>query len=587
MDKSKKPLEKLRRKLQKDHLDGFLIPRGDEHQNEYVAPYAERLAWVTGFTGSAGFSIILHHKAALFSDGRYLLQMADEVNPQDFSCYHKDQTSPLSWAQSHMEPSNRIGYDPWIHRPQEIEKWIEELPQVTFVPCTPNPIDLCWKEKPPRPCFPLRSHPLGGLSSEEKRKKILSFLQKEDADGILLSAPDSISWLLNIRGNDIPHTPIPLVFFALFNNEQGVLLTNNHSLPSEIREWLGDKISCINLGEEPFPFSLFKNKKIILDQRTAVMALKKNLEDQGASCLLRPDPCFLPKAIKNEIEIQGARQAHERDGHALIQFMAWFYTHPHPVTEIECAEKLLEYRRQETLFLEPSFPTIAGSGPHGAIIHYRVTPKTNRIIGENDLFLLDSGGQYEEGTTDVTRVLIKGTPTDEQKEMYTRVLKGHIALAMSQFPEGTTGQSLDILARQFLWQVGMDYDHGTGHGVGSCLSVHEGPQGISQRGTSVPLQPGMILSNEPGFYKPGHYGIRIENLMVVEKRKTPETSKSWLGFETLTLVPLEKKLIKRDLLTPQEEAWIKAYHDRIQSIFLSQFSSLPSVFSWLQEATSF
>jgi Xaa-Pro aminopeptidase len=583
MDGAQK-LAGLRQKLNSLGLAGFIIPRTDEHQNEYIAPYGERLKWLTGFTGSAGISVVLKDKAAVFSDGRYILQMAQEVDPSLFSCHHMTTTPPSQWMGPFLKEGQRIGYDPWLHTARDLAQWAHSLPGIEMVPCVSNPLDDLWQDRPPRPEAPIEVHPLiyGGVASAQKISLLLDSLSVTQADAFLLSAPDSICWLLNIRGRDIPYTPAALLFFILFKEGKGILLTHGHPVSPEVRAWLGPSITLVDLKDHDFPWASLQHLKVLVDQRTAAVQIHHNLEAVDAICIPSEDPCLLPKAVKNETEVAGAFQAHCRDGVALVRFIRWFEAHGLGATEIECAQQLLSFRQKGDLFLEPSFPTIAAAGEHGAIIHYHATPQSNKKVAAGSLFLLDSGGQYPDGTTDVTRVFILGEATSEHKDRYTSVLKGHISLAAIEFPQGTKGQDLDVLARQFLWKKNLDYDHGTGHGVGSCLSVHEGPQRISRGGIGgVPLQAGMILSNEPGFYKGGDYGIRIENLMVVEK---VSPSSPWLRFSPLTLVPLEKKLMDKTQLTSHEIAWIDDYHEKVFQALSPRLEGPER--EWLREATS-
>lgn len=544
----------LRDFMEKEGLSALLIPRTDEFQGEYIAPYSERLAWLTGFTGSAGFAILTLKKAAFFTDGRYTLQAKNEV-PDIYQIHNTAQKTPVQWASENISSDDRIGYDPWLFTEKQLEPYKNPL-----VPLDKNPIDALWTDRPLPPQDFVRLHPLefAGESDDSKRKRIAETLK---ADHLLLTACDSIAWLLNIRGNDVPHTPI--VHSVCILHKDG-----SYDLFLDLNKITGKVFNHIQKGAGraiEIRFLLDHLKALEgtcqVDPQTAPVRLIQSLK---AKIVREKDPCALPKALKNPIEIEGAKKAHLQDGIALKRFFEWLEAQPlqGETTELSASNKLDELRKKGEHFEDLSFNTISAFGPHGAIIHYKVSPETDVPLSRTNLYLLDSGAQYLMGTTDITRTLCLGTPSAEQKEMYTRVLKGHIALATAIFPEGTTGAQLDVLARQYLWETGVDYDHGTGHGVGSYLSVHEGPQGISKTGSHVPLQPGMILSNEPGYYKEGGYGIRIESLVYVVQLTKP---KGFLGFETLTLVPLEEKLIEDTLLTEKEKKWVAAYQEKVSN----------------------
>lgn len=545
----------LRDFMKKKGLSVFLIPRTDEFQGEYIAPYSERLAWLTGFNGSAGFAIITLKKTAFFTDGRYTLQAKDEV-PEIYEIYNTSQKTPSQWTLENLSSDDKIGYDPWLFTEKQLESYKNPL-----IPLGKNPIDSFWTDRPLPPQDFVRLHPLefSGESDESKRKRIAETLK---ADHLLLTACDSIAWLLNIRGNDVPHTP--LVHSVCLLHKDG-----SYDLFLDLNKITGNVYDYIQKGagraiEIRFLLEHLQDLKgtCQVDPLTAPVLLIQTLKDK---VVREKDPCVLPKALKNPIEIEGTKKAHIQDGIALQRFFTWLEDQPlqGETTELSAANKLYEFRKKGEYFEDLSFNTISAFGPHGAIIHYKVSPETDVPLSRTNLYLLDSGGQYLTGTTDITRTLCLGTPSPEQKEMYTRVLKGHIALAEAIFPEGTTGAQLDALARQYLWEAGLDYDHGTGHGVGSYLGVHEGPQSISKKGANIPLEPGMILSNEPGYYKEGEYGIRIESLIYVIKLTKP---KGFLGFEPLTLVPLEKKLIDESLLMDKEKKWIEDYHKRCEDL---------------------
>ncbi|HBG34699.1 MAG: hypothetical protein A2X70_07500 [Alphaproteobacteria bacterium GWC2_42_16] len=548
-------LRLLRDFMKEADLSALLIPQADEFQGEYIAPYSERLKWLTGFTGSAGFVVVASKKAAFFTDGRYTLQAKNEI-PEVYEIYNVAQKTISQWVSETLPNEAKIGYDPCLFTEDQLKPF-----QNPLFPLKENAIDILWTDRPSPPQDFIRLHPLkfAGESDENKRKRIIETLT---SDHLLITSCDSIAWLLNIRGNDVPHTPIvhsicllhkdgSYDFFVDLNKITGKVF--NH-----IRQGMGQAIDI--------KYFLDHLKKIEgtcqVDPNSTPILFLQILKEKAVR---GKDPCVLPKAIKNPVEIQGAIETHIEDGRALYQFLVWLKTQPlqGETTEFTAAQKLLEFRKKGKYFEDLSFRTISSFGPHGALAHYHVTPESDIPLNRSNLYLLDSGGQYLTGTTDVTRTLCLGTPSPEQKDMYTRVLKGHIALAATVFPKGTTGAQLDALARQYLWEVGQDYDHGTGHGVGSYLNVHEGPQGISRRGMNVPLEPGMILSNEPGYYKEGSYGIRIENLVLVMELFNP---KGFLGFKTLTLVPLEKKLIDEGALTEKEKNWIADYQKRCESL---------------------
>lgn len=559
--------------MAQEGLSALLIPRTDEFQGEYIAPSAERLRWLTGFTGSAGFVVITHDKAAFFTDGRYTLQAKEELSPF-YEQYNTAQKTPSHWVSENLSSTDKVGYDPWLFTETQLQPY-----HCVLVPLKANPIDSLWKEKPPSPQDFIRLHPLqyAGTSDEEKRQQIGKLLK---ANHGLITACDSIAWLLNIRGNDVPYTPVVHSVCLLHQDGSYDLFVDlnkiNGTVFNHIRQGDGRAIDIQQL--------LFHLKKIEgscqIDPRTTSVIMIQALESANIQIIRTQDPCLLPKALKNDVELKGAREAHLQDGIALCRFFAWLEDQPlqGETTELSAAQQLYTFRKEGQHFKDLSFETISGFGSHGAIIHYRVTPESDRPLTRDGLYLLDSGGQYLTGTTDVTRTLALGTPTLEQKDHYTRVLKGHIALAQAVFPEGTTGVQLDVLARQYLWQVGCDYDHGTGHGVGSYLSVHEGPQSISRRGTDVPLKPGMILSNEPGYYKAGAYGIRLENLVRVVDM--PDL-KGVYGFDTLTLVPFELKLINPSLLEENEREWLRAYHERIFKTLSPHLNALTN--KWLEK----
>lgn len=580
----------LRAELARLGLRGFLVPRADEHQNEYVPPHAERLRWLTGFSGSAGLAVVLTDAAAVFVDGRYTLQVRAEVPADLFEYHHLLDSPPTDWLRRRLLRGDRVGYDPWLHTVEGVERLAAACQRAgaELVPCEPNPLDRLWSDRPPPPRAPVVPHDLAyaGRSAEDKRREVARALEEQDADVVVLTAPESVAWLLNVRGGDVPHTPLPLAF-ALLHRDATVDLFLD---PAKVTAGLGDHLGPAVRLHPPEAFGpaldRLAGRRVQLDPALAASWIARRLERAGAVAVRAADPCALPRAVKNEVELAGARAAHRRDGAALCQFLAWLAREgPRGgLTELGAAARLDAFRAAQPLFREPSFPTISAAGPHAAIVHYRATPATDAPLGPGMLYLVDSGGQYLDGTTDVTRTVGLGPPTPEQRERFTRVLRGHIALATARFPEGTTGSQLDALARRALWEAGLDYDHGTGHGVGSYLGVHEGPQRISKTPSPVALRPGMILSNEPGYYRAGAYGIRLESLVVVTPVEPPPGAEvPLLGFETLTLVPLDLALVEPTLLTPAEVAWLDAYHARVRESIAPLVD--PDTAAWLEQAT--
>ncbi len=587
-----RPIEALRQELQRRELTGFIVPHADEYQNEYVPPCAERLAWLTGFTGSAGTAIVLLQEAAMFVDGRYTLQVADQVDQHEFSFNHSGDHPPAVWLKHHTSVLDRIGYDPWLHTPKDLERYQKtcERSGAQLVPCSPNPIDQVWDARPPVPRGLIRPHGLefSGKSSQGKREDLAKLLRDEDIDAAVISAPDSIAWLLNIRGSDVSHTPLPLCQAIIYVTGRVALFVDSRKVSPGLSLHLGPDVSL----EQPEAFESALQQlgqqvqQVLCDPTKTNAWIFSKLMKHGAKITHGDDPCALPKACKNSIEIQGAYAAHERDGVAVCQFLAWIVHESlnGTVTELQASVFLEECRQKQAMWEDSSFPTISGAGSNGAIVHYHSTPATNRSLKPGTLYLVDSGGQYLDGTTDITRTVAIGDPTAEHRDCYTRVLQGHIALATAKFPEGTTGSQLDVLARGPLWAMGLDYDHGTGHGVGSFLGVHEGPQRIAKSANEVPLEPGMIVSNEPGYYKPGEFGIRLENLVVVKREEMgKDVNRQFLGFDTLTVVPFDRNLIVVDILTPHERDWLNAYHARVWHCLEGKVDTETRV--WLKQAT--
>ncbi len=581
----------LRAELARRGLDGFVLPRADKQQNETVPPSDERLKWLTGFSGSAGIAIVLADRAALFVDGRYTLQVRDQVDTSIFAIEHMIDSSPHVWLENNLEPGAKLGYDPWLHTLAGAEKLAKAAAAAGagLEPAEPNPIDGIWTDRPPPPLGPLVLHDLrfAGESAAAKLARVQAEIAKAKADALVVSDAQAVAWAFNIRGADVAHTPLPLAFAIVPREGRPSLHVDGRKLGNEVRHALEE---ILDVREEAaFAKDLAAlgsaQQKVHVDDATAADALAKIVTESGGKILRGADPIALMKAVKNPVEIDGARAAHRRDGAALARFLAWFDREAPggQLTEIDAVAALETFRRETGVLKDVSFPTIAGAGPNGAIVHYRVTRASNRRILPGELFLVDSGAQYEDGTTDVTRTITVGTPSQTMRENFTRVLKGHIALSRALFPDGTTGAQLDSFARQYLWAAGLDFDHGSGHGVGSYLSVHEGPARISKLGTTA-LQRGMILSNEPGYYQTGAYGIRIENLvLVVEAPAPPDAEKPLNAFETLTLAPIDRRGIEPSLLTAEEIAWIGAYHARVREELAPLVDA--DTRAWLDEAT--
>jgi Xaa-Pro aminopeptidase len=578
----------LRNELAKQGLDGFLVPRADEHQGEYVPKRAERLAWISNFTGSAGLAIVLKDKAAIFVDGRYTIQVREQVDAKLFEIRHLINEPPETWIAANLKKGEVLGFDPWLVTPDAALRYREAARKVgaELKAVDRNPLDEAWTDQPPEPIAPIWPQETrhAGQSAAEKRALIARKLKERGQDAAVISAPDSLAWLLNIRGGDVPRTPFALGYAIIDKDGKVDLFVDPRKLTAEARQHLGNEVAVqAKSGLLPALDALGKaGATVVVDAMTAGVAVYDRLKAAGAKPAVGEDPCALPKACKNPVEIDGARAAHRRDGAAVSQFLHWLSVEAPKgqLDEIAAADKLAEFRRRNELFRDFSFDTISAAGPNGAICHYKVTEQSNKPIPVNWLYLVDSGGQYLDGTTDITRTIAVGTVSAEMKDRFTRVLKGHIALGTTRFPRGTTGSSLDAIARRPLWEVGLDYDHGTGHGVGSYLSVHEGPQRISKVPNRVPLEVGMIVSNEPGYYKDGEYGIRIENLVtVVEDKDHP----GMLCFETLTLAPIDLDAIDRSLLTADEVAWLNAYHTRVRETITPLVDK--DTAKWLEGAT--
>jgi Xaa-Pro aminopeptidase len=561
----------LRAALRHHGLDGFVLPRADRHQNEYVPKSEERLAFLSGFTGSAGFLLVLADKAVLFTDGRYTLQAREQTDPNIFTLVNIAETTPSDWIEQNLPEGTRLGYDPWLHTTESAERLAKACAkaEAVLVPVQSNPVDVIWNDRPAPPLGPvmLQDVRFAGETAEDKLKRVVAEIGKQRAAALVISDPHNVAWAFNIRGSDVAHTPLPLAFAVIPKEGRPTLYIDGRKLSNAVR----DRLAALADLREPDALTGDLKKigeakaTVLLDQATAADALARLVEQAGGKVARAADPVTALKAVKNDTEIAGARAAQARDGTAMARFLAWFDREAPRgnLTEIAAVEALESFRRESGLLKDVSFPSISGAGPNGAIVHYRVTRGTNRAIKPGELFLIDSGGQYEDGTTDITRTIAVGPPTDEMRRRFTEVLRGHIAIARAVFPDGTAGVQLDTLARQYLWQAGVDFDHGTGHGVGSYLSVHEGPGGIGKRATAA-LKRGMILSNEPGYYKEGAFGIRIENLvLVVEARPIAGAEKKMNAFETITLAPIDRRLIDVGQMTADEVAWLDSYHARV------------------------
>jgi len=567
-------LAALRVQLKEDRLDGFVVPLTDEHMSEYVGSYAQRLAWLTGFQGSAGSAVVLPEEAAIFTDGRYTIQVRQQVSPTEWSYQSVPETSVAKWLQENAPNGARIGYDPWLHTADWVRQATKSLAArgAELVPVKRNPIDAVWADRPEPSKARLIVQPdeMAGKSSAEKRHEMADWLVKEGADAAVLAALDSIAWTFNVRGTDVTHTPVALAYAVVNADGTADLFTESEKVGDDVAKHLGNGVRVHERAEfEPYLQSL-NGKLIAVDPERSVAAIPQALEQGGARILSRRDPAVLPKAVKNATEIAGHQAAQARDGAAVSRFLRWIETEAPKgeLDEIIASNKLEELRHEHGDLRDLSFDTISAYGPNGALPHYKGTAESNLPFKPGTLYLVDSGGQYQDGTTDITRTVPIGQPTAEMIDRFTRVLQGHIAIATARFPKGTRGSQLDSFARRPLWEAGLDYAHGTGHGVGAFLAVHEGPQrispvGSSQSGGDEPLQAGMILSNEPGYYKAGEYGIRIENLVLVVDKNVDGADKEVLGFDTLTFVPIEPRLIDVAMLSNTELEWLNDYHAEV------------------------
>lgn len=587
-----KHLPLLRSEMKKLNLNGFIIPHDDEYQNEYIPAYAERLMWATGFSGSAGEAVIFEHNAVIFTDGRYTLQVRQQADGDYFDYVDMMETPLHAWLSENARSGTIIGYDPMLHTSANVKKLQAAAKAAGFtLKAVPhNPVDAAWAEQPAKPLAPVKPHDLryAGKPSPEKRREIAATLAKNGADAVLITAPPSIAWLFNIRGGDVARSPLPLGRALLHKDGAATLFIAPEKVGNDLPAFLGDGVDI--RSEDSLAKALETMGKngatVAIDPALAPSKYADDLKAAGAVVIDMTDPCALPRAAKNKTEIDGARSAHVRDGAAVTRYLHWLDTEAQSgeIDEITAASKLESIRTESEELRDLSFDSISGSGPNGAIVHYRVSTETNRKLQKGELFLIDSGAQYPDGTTDITRTVPIGNPTDEMRDRFTRVLKGHIALATMRFPAGTTGHQLDAFARKPLWDAGLDYDHGTGHGVGSFLGVHEGPQRIAKAPNSQALLPGMILSNEPGYYKTGEFGIRIENLIVVTTAAPVSGGeRDMMAFETITLAPINLDLVMSGLLTVSERQWLNDYHAHVRKTLAPLLPD--DIQSWFENVT--
>ena len=586
-------LAALREQLKANSLDGFVVPLTDEHMSEYVGSYAQRLAWLTGFQGSAGSAVVLPEEAAIFVDGRYTLQVRSQVSADQWSYQSVPETSTTEWLKEHAPQGARIGYDPWLHTRDWVTKAKDALASrgAELVAVARNPIDEVWTDRPEASKAHLVVQPdeYAGKGAPEKRTEIADWLTQHHADAAVLSALDSIAWAFNIRGADVTHTPVALAYALVNSDGTADLFVAGEKIGPEVRQHLGNGVRLHERAAFESALGELKGKTVVVDPERAVAAIFDALERAGAKIVPMRDPTILPKALKNSVEVAGQKAAQERDGAVISRFLRWIDEEAPSgeVDELIASDHLEGLRRENPELRDLSFDSISGAGPNGAIVHYKSSEKTNRKLETGTLYLIDSGGQYVDGTTDITRTVPIGQPTEEMRDRFTRVLQGHIAIATAVFPKGTRGSQLDSFARRPLWEAGLDYAHGTGHGVGSFLAVHEGPQrispvGSSQSGGDEPLAAGMILSNEPGYYKTGEYGIRIENLVLVVPREIEGAEKEMLGFETLTFAPIDRRLVDANMLDADELGWLNCYHAHVLAKIGPNLSGAD--LEWLQAA---
>lgn len=569
---SRERVTRLREELHRRGLDGFIIPRQDEFQGEYVAPYAERLRWLSGFAGSWGLAILMRDRAAIFVDGRYTIQVRQQVDTEIFTPRHLVEEPPAEWIEKELKPGEVLGYDPWLMTAEQISRFEKAAAKAgaRLAPVDGNPIDAVWAEQPKRPTRPVSVQPtqFSGKSAKDKLTDVATILEKAGADAVVLTQPDSVAWAFNIRGGDVAYTPVVLSYAILHRKGEAELFIDAAKLPEDVTAHLKGIVRIRPAGEIEASLAALGQQKarVQIDPDWAPERIRAVLAQSGAEIVAGKDPCVLPKARKNATEQEGARAAQKRDGVAVTRFLCWLdkAAPKGDQDEVTVAEKLAAFRAEGGMLKDLSFDSISGVGPHAAIPHYRVSRASALPLKNGEIYLIDSGAQYQDGTTDITRTVIVGTPTAEMRDRFTRVLKGMISLSRIRFPKGTCGSQLDVLARQPQWMAGLDFDHGTGHGVGSYLSVHEGPARIN-KSDRTPLEPGMILSNEPGYYKEGQYGIRIENLILVREPEAVQGGeRPMMSFETLTLAPIDRRLIEPGLLSPEERDWLNAYHARVE-----------------------
>jgi len=583
-------IAKLRTELSRRGYDGFIVPRADEHQGEYVPKSAERLAWLTGFTGSAGTAVILQDKAALVVDGRYTVQAAEQVDTSVITPVPMAETSVEDWIAANLRPGAVLAYDPWLHTSDGLKRLEQAAARAgaKLAPADMNLVDVIWIDRPAPPQALVLPHPLdyAGETAASKLARVRAKMAEAKLDALVISDPHNLAWAFNLRGGDVGHTPLPLGYAVVPKEGRAQLFFDRAKMTNEAGDAVGDLADFVDITSFLGTLDTLgqSHGKIRIDAATGAVALIRRVEAAGGTVDVGADPIALMKAVKNQAEIAGSRTAHLRDGVAVARFLAWLDREAPKgsLTEIDAVEALEAFRLETGALKNVSFPSISGAGPNAALPHYRVTRSSNRPIERNGIFLIDSGAQYEDGTTDITRTIVVGEPTPEMKDRFTRVLKGHIAIARCVFPKGTSGAQIDAFARQPLWEAGLDFDHGTGHGIGSYLSVHEGPQRIAKTGTT-PLEAGMMLSNEPGFYKPGEYGIRIENLILVEPRTIPGGDREMLGFETLTFSPIDLRLVDPSLLTEDEAAWLDGYHAEVREKIGPHLDG--ETRAWLDQAT--
>lgn len=585
-------LNDLRTELKSRNLTGFVVPLTDEHQSEYIAPYTERMAWLTGFLGSFGCTIVLAEKAAVVSDGRYAIQIVEQVDGDNFERVMNHEKTPIAWLVENASAGDKIGYDPFLHTIGWVKSVGDQLAKkgAELIALESNPIDSVWGDQPDEPITPVTMHKesLAGESSASKRARIAKIIMDKGCDAVVLTQLDSIAWVFNVRSTDVTHNPVSYGYAIIRADETGSLYIHGDKITPELRQGLGNVVDIVDKNNFLSGLETLgaEGKTVMVDPATASAKVFGTLESAGAIVVKADDPCALPKAIKNDVEVEGSRKAHIRDGYAISKYLHWLSITAHKETEdeISAANQLLAFRQEDESLRDLSFRTISGAGPNGALCHYSVSEETNRKIENNSVYLCDSGGQYPDGTTDITRTVAVGDAGAEARDRFTRVLKGHIMLARAVFPEGTTGPQLDTLARLPLWEVGLDYDHGTGHGVGSYLAVHEGPGRISKGANDVALVPGMIFSNEPGYYKEGAFGFRMENLVVVKEVSIKGAERRMFGFEELTFAPIDKNLTEVSILNDVELDWLNDYHARVWDKISPGVCG--DVKLWLEEATA-